>query len=187
MFFALRMGLSTLDEYRTHMDVLDLSTAVMTPYVEHRVSCPFERVSLYLGWLRYGNHMVKYLSERVLHQFGYVQTVPRHPLESAPPKQTLGEITLRFQRALDYALTTQQLGHRALYGVEALEGYIHWFYDVSHPRMILPDMEVLVPRPPEREAIDEIAAHEDGDHGYLELRVRLGPHQRPCVCCYVKW
>ena len=53
--------------------------------------------------------------------------------------------------------------------------------------MILPDMEVLVPRPPEREAIDEIAAQEDGDRGYLELRGRLGLHQRPCVCCYVKW
>ena len=60
-----------------------------------------------------------------------------------------------------------------MYGLEASEGYIHRFYDVSHPRMILPDMEVPVPRPPEREAIDEIAAQEDGEHGYLELSGRL--------------
>jgi hypothetical protein len=40
--------------------------------------------------------------------------------------------------------------------------------------MILPDMEVPVPRPPEREAIDEIVAQEDGEHGYLELSGRLG-------------
>ena len=89
------------------------------------------------------------------------------------PSRPLGEITLRFQRALDYALTPQQLGHPAVYGVEAAEEYIHWFYDVSHPRMILPDMEVSVPRPLEREAIDEIAAQEDGDHGHLELSGRL--------------
>jgi len=63
--------------------------------------------------------MVRYLPERVLRQFGYVQTVPRHPLESAPPRQTLGEITLRFQHALDYALTPQELGHPTVYGVEA--------------------------------------------------------------------
>jgi hypothetical protein len=31
--------------------------------------------------------------------------------------------------------------------------------------MILLDMEVPVLRPPEREAIDEIVAQEDGEHG----------------------
>ena len=126
-----------------------------------------------LGWLRYGNRMVRYLPKWVLRQFGYVQTVPRYTLEIAHPRQNLGEITLRFQRALDYALTPQELGHPAVYGVEASEGYIHWFYDVFHPRMILPDIEVLVPTPPELEAIDEIAAQEDGEHGYLELSGRL--------------
>jgi len=122
MIFAPKMGLSTPDEHITHMDVLDLSGVVMTPYVEHRQACPFERVRLYFGWLRYGNRMVRYLSERVLRQFGYVQTIPRYPLESAPPHQTLGEITICFQRALDYALTPQELGHPAVYGVEASEG-----------------------------------------------------------------
>jgi len=39
--------------------------------------------------------------------------------------------------------------------------------------MILLDTDVLVPRPPEREAIDEIDAQEDGDHGFLELSGRL--------------
>jgi hypothetical protein len=67
---------------------------------------------------------VRYLPERVLRQFGYIQTVSRHPCESAPPEETIGDITLRFQRALDYALTPQQLGNLALRGVEAAEGYI---------------------------------------------------------------
>jgi len=40
--------------------------------------------------------------------------------------------------------------------------------------MILLDKGVLVPRPLEQEAIDEIAAQEDGEHGYLELSGRLG-------------
>jgi hypothetical protein len=31
-----------------------------------------------------------------------------------------------------------------------------------------------VPRPPEREVIDEIAAQEDGHHGFLELGGRFG-------------
>jgi hypothetical protein len=43
--------------------------------------------------------------------------------------------------------------------------------------MILPDMLVPVPRPPEREVMDEIAAQEDGEHECLELSVgRIRDH-----------
>jgi len=70
----------------------------------------------------------------------------------------LGEITLRFQHALDYALIPEQLGHRAVHGVETSEGYITWFYHHCHPHMILPDMPVPVPRSPEREVLDVLAA-----------------------------
>jgi hypothetical protein len=118
--------------------------------------------------------MVRYLPERVLRQFGYMQTVPIHPHESAPPQETLVDITYRFQHYLAHALTPQQLGHRALQGVEAEEGYIKWFYTVSNPRMILPNHEVLVPKPPEQEALDEIDVEEDEEHGFLEFGERLG-------------
>jgi hypothetical protein len=85
----------------------------------------------------------------------------------------LAEITNRFQRALDYTLTPQELGEIAVHGVEAADGYIEWFYYVSHPRMILPDMPVPVPRPPEREAHDARAAQDDGDLAYLQLSGRM--------------
>jgi hypothetical protein len=43
--------------------------------------------------------------------------------------------------------------------------------------MILPDMLVPVPRPPEREVMYEIAAQEDGEHECLELSVgRIRDH-----------
>jgi len=57
--------------------------------------------------------------------------------------------------------------------VEAVEGYIEWFYHRSHPRMILPDMPVPVLRPLEREVIDARAIEEDGEHGYLQLSERM--------------
>jgi len=40
--------------------------------------------------------------------------------------------------------------------------------------MILPNQEVPVPRPPEREVIDEIVAQEDREHRFLELGGMLG-------------
>jgi hypothetical protein len=85
MFFAPRAGLSTSDEYIGNLDALDLASVVMTPNGEHHQACPFERVCLYSGWLKYGNRKVRYLPERVLRQFGYIQTIPGHPYESAPP------------------------------------------------------------------------------------------------------
>jgi hypothetical protein len=113
------------------------------------------------------------MPERVLRQFGYIQTVPRHPHESAPPQVTLVDITYRFQHFLDHVLTPQQLCHCALQGVEAEEGYIRWFYPVSHPRMILPLEDVQVPRPLEQQALDEVDVEEDGDQGYSELSETL--------------
>jgi hypothetical protein len=83
------------------------------------------------------------------------------------------DITNRFQRALDYSLTPQELGETAVHGVEVADGYIEWFYQVSHPCMILPDMPVPVPRPPERELLDARTAQDDGDLAYLQLSGRM--------------
>ena len=57
--------------------------------------------------------------------------------------------------------------------MEAAEGYIEWFYRVSHPRMVLRDMLVPVPRPPKREVLDALAAQEDGYLPYLQLSERM--------------
>jgi len=173
MLFVPQSGLGTPDQYKTHLDALDLTSVVMAPYGEPREARPFERVNLYSRWLRYGDRMVRYQPERVLRQFGRVQTIPRHPAESAPPMINLAEIRTRFQHALDHALTPEQLGHRAVHGVEAVKGYIEWFYHHSHPCMILVDMPVPMPRPPEREVLDALVAHTDGEHGYLQLSGKM--------------
>ncbi|XP_039684976.1 protein MAIN-LIKE 1-like [Medicago truncatula] len=158
MLFLPLSGLGTPDNYINHLDALDLTRVVMAPYGEHCATSQFERVSLYSGWIRYGDRMVRYLPERVLRQFGRVQTIPRHPVESAPPDLNLAEISNRFQRALDYALTPEKLGQCAVHCVEAEGGYIEWFYHHSHPHMILPDMPVQVSRPLEHEVLDARAA-----------------------------
>ena len=173
MLFLPLSGLGTVDNYRNYLDALDLTRVVMAPYEVHRQARQFERGSLYSGWLRCGDRMVRYLPERVLRQFGWVQTIPRHPVESALIDVNLAEITNRFRRAPDYALTPQELGETVVHGVEVVDGYIDLFYRHSHPRMVLPDMLVPVPRPPEREVLDARAAHKDGDLAYLQLGGRM--------------
>ena len=124
MLFLPLSGLDTVDNYRNHMDALDLTRIVMAPYGDHHAARWFEHVNLYFRWLRYGDRMVRYLPERVLRQFGRVQTILRHPVENAPPDVNLAEITNHFWYALNYALTPQQLGERAVHDVVAVDGYI---------------------------------------------------------------
>ena len=173
MLFVPVSGLGTPNNYINHLDRLDLSGVVMAQYGDHHQARPFERVSLYSRLLRYKDRMVRYLPERVLCQFGRVQMIPRHPVDSSPHVTKLTKISLRFQHALDHALPPEQLRHRAVHGVEAVDGYIELFYHHSHPRMILPDIPVPVSRPSEREILDALVAQEDGEHGYLQLSGRI--------------
>ena len=49
MLFLPLSSLGTMDNYRNHVDALDLTRVVMAPYGEHRQARQFERVSLYSG------------------------------------------------------------------------------------------------------------------------------------------
>ncbi|XP_058765807.1 uncharacterized protein LOC131639322 [Vicia villosa] len=54
-------------------------------FEDHREIIPFDLLSLYSGWLAYGtNIMVRYLPERCIRKFSYVQTIPRYPFQDAP-------------------------------------------------------------------------------------------------------
>ena len=76
MLFLPLSGLGIVDNYINHQDALDLTKVVMAPYGEHRQARQFEGVSLYSGELRFEDRMVRYLPERVLRQFVWVQTIP---------------------------------------------------------------------------------------------------------------
>ncbi|MCI57933.1 serine/threonine-protein phosphatase 7 long form-like protein, partial [Trifolium medium] len=58
------------------MDRLLSHDITWTPYEDHRDVCPFDNIALYSGWIRCGPTRIRYLPERVLQQFGYVQTIP---------------------------------------------------------------------------------------------------------------
>ncbi|MCI54621.1 putative IMP dehydrogenase/GMP reductase, partial [Trifolium medium] len=64
-------------------------------YEEHQHICPLQPINLYSGWIKCGPMKVQYLPERVLRQFGYVQTIPRLPHKSAPINTSLRQIDNR--------------------------------------------------------------------------------------------
>ncbi|MCI25648.1 serine/threonine-protein phosphatase 7 long form-like protein, partial [Trifolium medium] len=68
---------------RKMMDRLLPHDIAWTPYEDHWDVCPFKDIALYSGLIRFGPSRVRYLPERVLRQFGYVQTIPRDPQTAA--------------------------------------------------------------------------------------------------------
>ncbi|MCI54958.1 serine/threonine-protein phosphatase 7 long form-like protein, partial [Trifolium medium] len=94
------------------------------------VARPLEDICYYSGWLRCGNLIVMYLPERVLRQFGHIQTIPRLPSQSAQPLTTREHISSHYTHYLDWVLTPEQRGPAAIYSWYAAPGYMSWYFQI---------------------------------------------------------
>ncbi|GAU17210.1 hypothetical protein TSUD_178400 [Trifolium subterraneum] len=111
------------DEHRTTLDRMEVDEITFRPYEDHRHIRLFEDICWYNGWIMCGSVMIcPYLSERVLRQFGHVQSILRHPDESA--KAGLNQFTI-VEAFADYLadkyVTEEMRGLRAQNGPANLE------------------------------------------------------------------
>jgi hypothetical protein len=96
-----------------------------------------------------------HLPERVLRQYGHVQSIPRDPYVSAKAKMNRFTIDQAFQNmSVENYVTEEMRGPRTTIGFEYAPGYIVWLFKVSHPK-IWPPMEGSPPRPANLEVIIE--------------------------------
>ncbi|KAL5179955.1 hypothetical protein HKD37_01G001172 [Glycine soja] len=69
--------------YWRRLDRLTLYAVCWILYSDHRSFREFEVISLFFVHLRWGPLMVIHQPERVVRQFGYIQTIPPHPFVSS--------------------------------------------------------------------------------------------------------
>nr|XP_004488872.1 protein MAIN-LIKE 1-like [Cicer arietinum] len=67
--------------FRKSLDEIDVDEVYWTLYEEHLVKRPFEEVSLFRWWIRWGSKMYAHLPDKVLRQYDHVQTIHGSPLE----------------------------------------------------------------------------------------------------------
>ena len=70
----------SVSTYRKRLDKLTSKVVCRIPYGYHRTFREFELISLFFGQIRWGPSIVIHQPERVMQQFGYVQTIPPHPV-----------------------------------------------------------------------------------------------------------
>jgi len=138
--------------YRSLLDRIQFDDVCWRPYEEHREFQGFEEVFWYSGWIMCDVRRVyRHLPERVLRQYRYVQSVPRHPtdvVELTPP-----QIVQAFVDFRTHKLKEPHWGHPA--GEQTwrmADGYVLWYTKVSHPQ-ILPPLPGDLLRPANEELI----------------------------------
>lgn len=112
------------------------------PYTDLRDKFPLKDVTYFYGCIRMMDVVEPYHPDRVLRQFGYVQTIPRYPLvadivergETAQKYRifwaALGDL---FDIRDSFVLSTQRRGRRAEPAWESSDDYLEWYQRLCHP------------------------------------------------------
>ena len=144
-----KRGFVDADHFRVLMDSMEHSRVFWRPYERRRDVTPFQDVCYYSGWIMASKQkMVCHLSERVLRQYDYVQTVPRPPTTILPlAPADMAAVFLEF--AL-HVVSQQQRGEPVPDEDpwKHSDGYMRWFYRVSHPLIVshAPVPEYVAPK-----------------------------------------
>ncbi|XP_028236836.1 protein MAINTENANCE OF MERISTEMS-like [Glycine soja] len=85
--------------------------------------------------LRWGPAVVRYISERVMRQFGYVQCIPAHPVHSWVSYDDMDDTWTHYSNHLATA------GDLCVVSGQCAPDYIDWFFIISHPFMTTPQTD----------------------------------------------
>jgi hypothetical protein len=93
----------------------------------------FDDFALYCGLDQEWASSARYLPERVPRQFGYMQSIFRHPHATVSIVSTVEQINQHWMRYADRVLTPNMLGNRVVCLTDTVLGYVEWYLRISHP------------------------------------------------------
>ncbi|KAL5160581.1 Protein MAIN-LIKE 1 [Glycine soja] len=115
--------------YRARCDGLTVTDVSWLPYTEHRGVRAFQEISSFQGQLRWGPMIVAVRPERVVRQFGYIQSIPPPPVSARLSQEQIDD---RWMEFADHLLPA---GQPCLVPGQVSVDYIEWFFRISHPFM----------------------------------------------------
>jgi hypothetical protein len=127
-------GFSDPGHYRAAIDSMDHSHVTWMSYERRRHITPFQDICWYSVWIMADSDMmVRHLPERVLRQYGYIQTIHRPPTDIE--LLAADDVAQAFIEFALHVLNHQQRGHPVPDNQPwaHTNGYMRWFVRVSHP------------------------------------------------------
>ncbi|XP_058760751.1 uncharacterized protein LOC131634101 [Vicia villosa] len=170
------------DPYRHALDRMAVEDIRYCCHDEHWEAVPFDKIALYSGWLVASSTIVVcYLLERVMRQFEYEQTIPRDPTFSTPLSMAHRQLDEVFADWEQDMVPKEARATLAEHVWSCAEGYITWYYRVSHSYM-LPAAEGGPPRPAHEEILRSQQAQLDHTKGLLPLCRQIADGGDRCHC-----
>ena len=103
------MGFAHADHFIGLLDSMEHCHVTWRPYKHRRDVTPFQDMCWYFRWIMAEKQkMVRHLPERVLRQYGYVQTVPRPPTTIMPLSPA--DVAIAFLEFALHVVAQQQRG-----------------------------------------------------------------------------
>ncbi|KAL2923157.1 Serine/threonine-protein phosphatase 7 long form-like protein [Bienertia sinuspersici] len=104
-------------------------------------------ISSYHGCIRYGSIIEPYMPDRVLRQFGYLQTRPMPPIKPNKEYKPENSYSVEYGEGMisfwddpsSHCLSVAHLDDLALNPWDCSSDYMQWFLQCSHPKVQIPD------------------------------------------------
>ncbi|XP_028216639.1 uncharacterized protein LOC114398663 [Glycine soja] len=143
-WIAMKASLKSLpaSTYRKCLDGLMSPNVCWMPYGEHHGVWDFDLISCFSGHLQSGPVVVRHRPERVVRQFGYVQTIPPQTTTSM---LSFEDIDNRWMHYSDYLAVAGQI---CIVPGQCASDYMEWFFMISHPFMTPAEPADLPRHPP---------------------------------------
>lgn len=160
MYF-LHRGNDIVWSFRMYIDRTQHDEINWRPYTTHRDIFTLDPILFYSWWLACGRHMMWwYLPEECTRQFGYVNIILRSPFESASNSIVCRHL---YDILADYEIHLVSEECRSMSATiqwPYVNGYMTWFYSVSHPVMT-PDAPGRPPRSTHEEILENEQVRDD--------------------------
>jgi hypothetical protein len=127
-----------------------------------------DEVFFFSGFIRCGTYIHPHLPERVLRQFGHLQSIPRLP---PAPCTSIADVDHAWGQYPAHIISEVARGPQADVPSH-VEAYMTWYHRISHP-YILPDVDRPQPQP-EAESMD-VGGSSSQDSSSLEVMCSVIP------------